>query len=339
MIYPEGSAITALLNDAQHILIIQADNPDADSLGSSLALEQLLGDQNKQVTMYCGIDIPSYLHYLNGWDRVIHDLPNQFNLSITVDASTLTLLDKLQAKNQIGWIAAKPSIVIDHHRTVENNLTFAKVIICDDTASSTGEIIYSLAKQLKWTINQPAGKCLMAAILGDTQGLSNELATAETHRIIAELIDLGVQRPLLESERREYGKMPPSIFKYKAQLIERTELVADDRIAWVSIPQSEINQFSSLYNPVPLIQGDMLQISKVAVAIVFKQYTDGRITAAIRSNLGFAIADQLAEKMGGGGHRYAAGFKITNGKSLDTVKQASLEICTQLLDKLNEDHK
>ena len=64
------TSIIETINDAQKIVIIQAENPDGDSLGSSLALEELLTDAGKDVKLYCAIDIPKYMHYIKGWDRV-----------------------------------------------------------------------------------------------------------------------------------------------------------------------------------------------------------------------------------------------------------------------------
>jgi nanoRNase/pAp phosphatase (c-di-AMP/oligoRNAs hydrolase) len=83
----------------------------------------------------------------------------------------------------------------------------------------------------------------------------------------------------------------------------------------------------------------MLQTLGVAVAIVFKQYDDGHVTGAIRTNPGFGIADQLAEKMGGGGHPNASGFKVTNEQSLDQLRTKCLELCGQLLDNFEKEQK
>jgi phosphoesterase RecJ-like protein len=339
MPYPKATDLKSIIDTAQHIVIIQADNPDADSLGTSLALEHILGDIGKHVSLYCGIDMPTYIRYLVGWDRVSKDLPKQFDASIIVDASTYTLLEKLQNSGQLNWVATKPTIVLDHHATVEHALEFAKVAINDSTVSSTGELLYHLAKQLNWPVNQMAGEFIMTAILGDTQGLSNDLARSQTYEVMAELIEAGVNRPQLEELRREYSKMPVTIFKYKAELIDRTELSADGRVASVSIPQGEINEYSPLYNPAPLIQGDMLQIVGVAAAIVFKQYDDGHVTGAIRTNPGYGVADKLAEKMGGGGHPNASGFKVTDGRTLNELRTQCLEICAELLDNLMKEQK
>ena len=69
-LYPQTAQIKQIIDEATDIVILQADNPDGDSLASSLALESILYQMGKRPHMYCGIDMPSYLRYLPGWDRV-----------------------------------------------------------------------------------------------------------------------------------------------------------------------------------------------------------------------------------------------------------------------------
>lgn len=335
--YAEAAKIKEIVENARHILVLQADNPDADSLASALALEQLLGEQGKTVSLYGAVDISPYLKYLPGWDRVTAELPNQFDASIIVDASTMTLMQKLSESGKQSWVAAKPCVVLDHHAEVTNLIPFATVTINDAASSSTGEVIYKIAKQLSWKLDRTSGECIMTAILADTQGLTNDLATAETYRIMAELVDLDVKRPELEERRRQYSKMPPEIFKYKAVLIKRAEFLADGKLALVEVSQEEINAYSPIYNPAPLIQTDMLQTVGVAVALVFKVYSDGKILCSIRCNSGYPIAADLAVAFGGGGHAYASGFKITNGRPFNEIKAECIQKVTELLDNLTKD--
>lgn len=330
--------IRELVTQAQKIVIVQADNPDADSLGSSLALEHILGDLGKDVYMYCGVDVPTYLRYLEGWDRVLSELPSAFDLSIIVDASTYVLFDQLDKAGQFGWLKGRPCIVLDHHAMVEKPIDFAAASIIDPDVASTGELIFRLAGSLDWRINVPAAEHMMSSILGDTQGLMNELTQASTYRVMADLTDLGANRPKLEELRREYGKMQQVIYKYKGTLIDRTEFAHDGAVAHVTIPQQEINDYSPLYNPAPLVQFDMLQVRDVRLSIVFKKYDDGRITAAIRANSGTPVAGKLAEHMGGGGHAYASGFKIMpGGRPFNEVKSECLRYAAELLTNLAQD--
>jgi len=319
------------VKSAQKIVVLQADNPDADSLGSALSLEHILGDMGKSVYLYCGVHIPDYLHYLEGWDRVLDTLPSQFDLSIVVDASTYTLFEKLAQSGQLGWLKSKPGIVLDHHASVEKKLDYTNMQIIKPEAASTGDMIFDLSVSLGWPVSAWAAEYLMTSILGDTQGLMNDLTTSKTYRTMAELTELGADRAKLEEQRREYGKMPQKIYSYKADLIKKTEFYLNGQIALVRIPQTEINEYSPLYNPAPLIQFDMLQIKGVALAIVFKTYDDGRVTAALRSNNGYPICGKLAESMGGGGHAHAAGFKITDGRPYEAVKETCITIFKELL--------
>lgn len=328
--------IQQLVDSAQKIVVVQADNPDADSLGSALALEHILGDLGKDVYLYCGVDIPTYLRYLPGWDRILREIPSSFDLGIIVDASTYTLFDQLEKSGQMSWLKSKPVVVLDHHATVDKPLDFAAASIIDANAASTGELIFHLSGSLDWKVNTEAAEHIMSSILGDTQGLMNDLTKSSTYRVMADLTDLGASRPKLEELRREYGKMPEVIYKYKGQLIGRTELAAEGRIAHVTVPQSEINEYSPLYNPAPLVQFDMLQIRGVALAIVFKTYDDGHVTAALRANNGNPIAGKLAEHMGGGGHDYASGFKIEGGRPFSEIKSECLRYATELLQNLEQ---
>jgi len=326
--------INQIVHDATKIVVLQADNPDADSLASALALEQILGEMGKEVSLYCGIDMPGYLKYLPGWDRVSSELPSKFDASIIVDASTITLFQKLAESGRQSWVASKPCIVLDHHAEVDHIIPFATVNLTDAAVSSTGQLIYNLAKQLEWPLDKTSAEFIMTSILGDTQGLSNDLTTADTYHVMAALVETGVDRPALEEKRRELSKMPPVIFRYKARLIERTEFHSDGKLAIVDVPHKEIMEYSPLYNPNALIQIEHLQTEGVLVSVAIKHYADGRITAGIRCNTAAPIAADLADHFGGGGHKYSAGFKLTNGKLFNEVKSECVAKVTELLKAL-----
>lgn len=326
--------IDKLIASSKRIVVIQADNPDGDSLGSALALEEILDEMGKETSLYCGVDIPDYLKHLKGWDRVSKDIPNQFDLSIIVDTSAIILLEKLEQSQQRGWVASKPVIVLDHHADVVCDIPYATVVLNDNEAVATGEAIYKLAVELKWPLNLQAKTHIASSILSDSLGLASENTTPQTYRVMADLIESGVDRALLDEARRAFMKMPEPIFRYKAALILKTEIFADGRLAYAPVPHDEIMEYSPLYNPAPLIQGDMLQVDGVRVAIVLKHYKDGKMTGSIRCNHGASIAAHLAQYFGGGGHAYAAGFKITDGREYETVKQDVIAKATELLDKL-----
>ena len=126
------------IQSANNIVIIQAENPDGDSLGSSLALEEVLSDLGKTVTLYCPVDIPKYLHYIRGWDRVQNDFPFQADAAIIVDTSADILLSKvLETPGARHFLETHPTLVIDHH-TAESTLSFDHIML-SETVVATGE--------------------------------------------------------------------------------------------------------------------------------------------------------------------------------------------------------
>ncbi|HSW71248.1 MAG TPA: DHH family phosphoesterase [Gammaproteobacteria bacterium] len=328
--YSEAEEIAKLIDSAEKIVVIQADNPDIDSLASALALESILAALGKDVWLYCGIDLPSYLRYLDGWDRVSKDLPKQFDLSLIVDTASDSLLMQLETDGSKNWLAAKPSIVLDHHST-EPTINFA-TILCIHKAVATGEIIYELAQQLRWELDIVSRKFIAMAILSDSLGLTSQSTTPRSIRIVADLVEAGVNLAELDSARRETLRREPELIHYKGDLLKRVEFHDDGRIATVSIPWEEIERYSPLYNPSMLVIDDMRLGINTRVAIAFKLYRDGKITAKIRCNFGYGIADKLAENFGGGGHPLASGYKITDGRDLAEVKAETISIASKLLD-------
>lgn len=330
--YPEASQINEMVENASKIVVIQADNPDGDSLASALALEQILGDMAKEVILYCGVDIPSYLLYMPGADRVTNDLPKQFDLSVIVDNSSDILLQQLDKSGAKAWLASKPSIIIDHHATAPT-ITFASVI-CSHPAVASAEVIYELAGQNDWSLNRNAKELIAIGIFSDSLGLTSEGTTARSVHVIGELVEAGVNLAKLENARRETMRKEPELIHYKGKLLSRVEFHDSGRIVLVSIPQEEIEEFSPLYNPPMLVLDDMRLAKKADLAVAFKVYKDGKITAKIRSNYGRGISDKLAEAFGGGGHPYAAGFKLQDGRDYQTVKNEFIKTASEMLDKL-----
>lgn len=333
--YAESTAIAELVQNAQHIVILQADNPDGDSLGSALALEQILGDLGKEPYLYCGVDMPAHLRYLPGWDRVSNELPNVFDLAIVVDTSSASLFEQAQKSGAYTRLSKKPTIVLDHHTAVENTIQFAQVV-CNAPAVATGEVIYEIAAKLDWPLNSHAKNAIAVSILSDSLGLMTSATTARSIHIIAELVDGGVKLPEIESLRRELNRKSPELTRYKGELLQRVEYHAEDRIATITIPWDEIEKYSPEYNPSILVMDDMRMTTNTAIAIAFKVYPDGRVTGKIRCNYGYPIASELADAFGGGGHPYASGFKIKDGRSIGDIKAACITKTLELLNNLNE---
>jgi bifunctional oligoribonuclease and PAP phosphatase NrnA len=322
-----------LVASCKNIVILQADNPDGDSLGSSLALEAILGEMDKNVTMVCAVDMPAHLRYLPGWDRVVKDIPPQFDMTIIVDTSTETLFDSVQKTRGFEWVKTKPVVVLDHH-TESDGLAFA-TITHNEPVVATSELIHNIAIEQNWPLPIDACEMMAISIMSDSLGLTTSSTTPESFRVMADLVERGVDLAKLDAARRELMKKEPKLVPYKGTLLQRVTFDGEGRIASIVIPWKEIEEYSPIYNPTMLVIDDMRMTVGVEIAIGYKVYNNGRITGKIRCNFGHPIANDLAVQFGGGGHPYAAGFKILDGTTIAEVKNAVNKAAIDLLDNLS----
>lgn len=322
-----------LIEQAESVVVIQAENPDADSLASSLALEQLLAELDIETTLYCPVNIPRHLRHIPGWDRVVDQLPTSFSLSIIVDATRMTLLSKVFTPEQEPILTSRPIVVIDHH-DLESDIPFEVVDLSDKTAASAGQVIFQLAEEYGWQRNSQANDMIVVSIMADTLGLTTAEATAQTFKIMAQLVEDGVAIHELDEKRRHMMRRPAEITEYKGRLLQRVEYSAHGALATITIPWEEIEAFSDTYNPSNLVIDDMRLTEGVRVAIAYKLYPDGHLTGKIRCNADAPVAAKIAESQGGGGHQYAAGFKVYDA-DFEAVKSAVVKETMKLLKEVD----
>lgn len=314
------------IKDKQKICVIQAENPDGDSLGSAIALDYLLSD--KEISLYCPVDIPKYLHYFKDWSRVTNEFDYRADGYIIVDTAAKILLSKLLEDAAIrNRLYSAPVLVIDHHET-EDDIDFEHRAIIE-TRPACAEVIYRIAREQNIEINPDAAEAIFQGILSDTLGLTSSSVSAETFEIAADLTRLGADISVLEERRREFMKKSPRILDYKADLIKRIEYSLDGELATVHIPWDDIREYSDEYNPNVLILEEMRLVEGVRVAVAIKTYPDGKLTGKIRTDSNTLIADKIAGYFGGGGHPQAAGFR-TYDTTYDEVVRDLVKIIPEL---------
>ena len=312
------------LENKTRICIIQAENPDGDSLGSAIALDYIIENHKKEknetveISLYCPVDIPKYLRYFTDWSRVENEFDWKADGYVIVDTAAEVLLSKLlndsAIKNKLNTI---PTFVLDHHET-EDDLSFPHEKIIEPLPACCN-LIYNIAEKENLPLEEDSAKCLIYGILSDTLGLTSASTKADTFRTIADLLEKGnLEISELEEARREFMKKSPRILDYKADLIKRIEYSLDEQLATVHIPWDDISKYSDEYNPNVLILEEMRLVEGVKAAVAIKTYPDGKLTGKIRTSI--PIADKIAGFYGGGGHPYAAGFRTYDISYDDCVK-------------------
>jgi phosphoesterase RecJ-like protein len=316
------------------ILILQPENPDGDSVASALALEEILGDAGKEVILYSFVNIPDYLRYIEGSDRISNIFPDSFDAAIIVDTVSGSLLEQTLSGFKKAALQSKPLFVLDHH-PAENTLGLphAQFYGGEGSVVATGEIVYHLAKKFNLEINKSAATHIVESMLADTLGLTTELVGASTLRVVAEMLEKGASMNAIDMRRRMFNQKPLKIIRYKGELLQRIEYYHQNSVAVIRIPWEEIQTYSPFYNPSMLVLEELRNAEEVDVSIALKTYPDGKITGKIRSQKS-PIANTIAEHFGGGGHAYAAGFK-TMEYSYDALRRELITFTGAVLkDKL-----
>lgn len=327
------SKFSEFITGKNKICVIQAENPDGDSLGSAIALDYLLSD--KEVSLYCPVDIPKYLRYFEDWSRVSNEFDFRADGYIIVDTAATVLLSKLLDDAAIrNRLYSAPVLILDHHET-EDDVEFPHESVIE-TRPACAELIYEIASTEKMEISKQAAEAIMQGIMSDTLGLTSSAVTARTFEICAELTKLGANVAELEERRREFMKKSPRILDYKADLIKRVEYSLDGALATVHIPWDDIAEYSDEYNPNVLILEELRMVEGVKVAVAVKTYPDGKVTGKIRCSGEAGIAEMVAGYFGGGGHPYAAGFR-TYDMSYEDVVRDLVKIVPELLERDEND--
>ena len=324
------SVFKDFIKDKKSLCIIQAENPDGDSLGSAIALDYLLED--KDITLYCPVDIPKYLHYFSDWSRVTNEFDFRADGYIIVDTAAEILLSKLMDDAAIkNRLFTAPVLVLDHHETADD-LSFPHESIIE-TLPACSDLIFKIAKSEGIAINKLAAEAIFQGVLSDTLGLTSASVSADTFRLSAELTELGANVSELEERRREFMKKSPRILDYKADLIKRIEYSLDGELATVHIPWDDIREYSDEYNPNVLILEEMRLVEGVKVAVAIKTYPDGKVTGKIRTSSDAPIAEKIAGYFGGGGHPFAAGFR-----TYDTTYEEVVRDLVKLVPELENEN-
>lgn len=296
------------IKKAKRIIIFHHIAPDGDSLGSAIALREII-EQLDNVEVVENV-ITSYVPEMYKYLPDIHKLKNvrdsslytSYDLGIAVDCANK---DRLGDATEL-FNNAKKTISIDHHPT---NFGFADIDYIDVSASATGEIIYKLIAPLNAELNESIATNIYTAILTDTGGFKFENTKAETLRICADLISAGADPVRIYKYCYETKSL--AMVKLHARVIDRAIVTEDKKIIYGVINRKLLDELEASDDFIDGITESMRQINGVEVALVFKETLKKTTRVSFRSNeINVCI---IASYFGGGGHKLAAGCLIEKG--------------------------
>ncbi len=328
--------IFPLLSQPLKVVITTHQKPDADAMGSSLALYHFLLQFGHQVTVISPTNWATFLGWMPGCKAVLDfEAPNEKSNIAIADADWIFCLDfntiSRTKKMEEKLMAAKAEkILIDHHREPQTEV-FAYGI-SDTGKSSTAEMIFDfiIASGNENKITPQIAECIYAGAMTDTGSFRFPSTTASVHHMVAKLKEKGLEHSHVHEEL--YDNFLENRFRFIGNvLLNRMEIFYEYNAALIAIPQSDLIKYDMRTGDTEGIVNYPLSIKGIKLAAVIIDRGEER-KSSFRSKGGFDVNTFARKYFNGGGHFNAAGG--FNKEPLEEVvvkfKQAMKENVAQL---------
>ncbi|ALR12372.1 phosphoesterase [Mycobacteroides saopaulense] len=295
----------ALLNKASKVVIICHVHPDADTVGSGLALGQALVAKGVDVQVSFGAPAapPESVGTLPGVELLIRpqEIRRDPDLVVTVDSPSVRRLGQL-AELLDGPV---PVLVIDHH--VSNEL-FGTANYIDIEADSTTMMVARLLDAWGVDITAEMAHCLYAGLVTDSG--SFRWATPRGHRLAARLLDLGADGVNIT---RTFMDSHPFVWLPILSRVLGTAELIPDAVGGAGLVYAVVTHdvwSRARTEEVESIVDIVRTTTEAEVAVVFKEIEPDHWSISMRARSAVDLS-AVAATFGGGGHRLAAGFSAT----------------------------
>jgi bifunctional oligoribonuclease and PAP phosphatase NrnA len=312
----DWAVVTSLVRAATDISLVCHVSPDGDALGSAIAAALGLRDLGKQARVSFGDDppiVPAALEFLPGLDLVVPpaEIPGTPELMLVFDVASLERLGLLTDKAA----AATALIVIDHHAS---NTGFGTHHLVDTTAPATAVLAEELLRRLGVKLNAEIAAAIYTGLATDTGSFKYAGTTAATHQLAARLLATGIRHDLISRSLWDTARF--GYLKVLAMALDTAQLEPEAAgglgLVWTVVGCAERERHGVAMDEIEGIIDVVRKTAEAEVALVLKEDEGGTYRASFRSKGGIDLG-QVAVSLGGGGHRFAAGF--TAGDDVDTT--------------------
>lgn len=327
--------LKALLATPKKIVITTHHKPDADALGSSLALYRYLSKKGHQAIVISPSDYPSFLDWMEGNDTVIiYNESTKAVIEKTVaDAEVVFCLDfnALSRINELGElirVSSAKKVLIDHHLLPED---FADISFSDTTSAATCSLIYEVILGMgdRSYMDSYIGECIYAGIMTDTGSFRHPSTNRKVHEIVADLYSWNVNASRVH--RLIYDTNTEERLRLLGYAVSEKLVVLDEfYTAFISLTKEDLSKFDSKTGDTEGLVNYALSLEKVVFAAMIVEREDG-VKMSFRSKAEFSVNEFARKHFQGGGHKNAAG-----GKSNDTIEN-TIKIFRELLPEYKEE--
>lgn len=320
------SELVSTLGRAERILVAAHVYPDGDALGSLLALAESLEAMGKEVYRYSEEKASHLYDFLPGSDRLRTAVPadlDAFDCAVALDCGDRYRLGREMEQ----LLAIRPFLVIDHHA---GHTPFGDLAWVDPERAATGEMVYDLIQALGGDVSATAAYCLYAAIVSDTGSFKYSSTTAGTFRVARDLVERGVKPA--EVAGRLFDNYTVERLHLLTAVLDTLELHANNLLALISVSRELFARTGTSQADTEGFINYPRAIASVQVAAFIKEAPDGLISVSLRSKGTRCDVAAVAARFGGGGHRNAAGFKLS-GETMASTREKLLAALAILVEE------
>ena len=327
-----NQAVIEFIEKYDKFIITAHETPDGDALGSEYAMLLALRKLGKRARILNADPAPKKFAFIdaNGDFEV---LVKKSQIPDDIGRHGLFILD-VNDINNIGQVATlvlprvKEYFIVDHHNSETVQLGQNHI---EQNASSTCEILYLLFREMGLELDLPMAEALYMGILYDTGSFIYPKTTAVTFEIARELVSMGVNPN--KTYVNVYESNSISSLVLMSKVLATLELHYDRHVAVQTMTQELLREAGASYEESDLLINIPLRSGDIRVSIFFKENTEGIKRCSMRSKGNIDVA-AIAQSLGGGGHKTAAGFKCA--RPFDVMKEEVLEMLHHYFDDQSE---
>ena len=327
------SKIEQIISENEKIFISTHINPDGDSLGSAFAMYHYLKKIGKDCRIINHSEVPLVYSFLN--KKEIFNEINDENIAFIKNADLGIILD-IGDFYRLGEVAniiegtTIETINIDHHPLTENNFFTHNFINLD--ASSVGEILYSYFSSLgSDTIDKEMMLGIYSAVLTDTGSFRFSNTNQLSHEIAVDAIKMGIN--ISEIYQNIYENSSVSRIKLLGNIIQKLNFDCNGELLWFALNNDMVKEVDGTNQDFDGFTDFFRGIQGVEIALMLYDLK-GKVRLSFRSKGKYKVND-VAKKMGGGGHPFAAAA-LVDGEFSD-VKSTVLGLLSTYINNYNED--
>jgi len=317
------------IQDCKNIVITTHIYPDADGIGSQVALCLALNELGKKTKCVNEEALLDRYHYLDPKKSVIScqdymakHPKAKIDLLIIVDTNNKV---RIGAKMDELAKKAKNILFIDHHPCPKP----VELIHCIDiTKAATGQIIGEFIEKLGIEFTKPMALSLYTSILIDSSSFRYPTVTGSTHELIGKLLNTGIKPS--DAYNRIYGTKKISHVQMLGGILSKAQISKSKKIAWITITEALLEKYDSHVEDTHAFINHLLILDNIYVTCMFRDL--GKQTKVSFRSAGQIDVGEIATAFGGGGHNHSAAT-ILDGEYKEVIPD-TIKKLEMMLEKL-----